>query len=411
MKKPIERIAGKIPQTNRDVLIEINGKNLIIVGGNGSGKTSLLRQIFEKIRFNIIQESAVQIEAQEKTLVNWRKRSTEPSLSEEERFQAKKFAEHIEKWLDQALGSLSITFNNPARFIELKQKKLGIFRIFEADRKANISIVESVKGIDSTIDSLNLEANVGVGLEQHLVNLKVRAALAAYKKGTSEKTDQIDAWFEHFKDNIRLLFENESTTLLFDDEKLRFKICQDGRPPFSFQTLSSGYSSIFDIYADLLMRTEYFEVTPAELEGAVLIDEIDAHLHVSLQRKIFPFLLRSFPKVQFIITTHSPFVLTSVEDVLIYDITKNSISTDLSMYSFEAVVEGLLGVPPVSTQLEEAIKQLASTTQSNPIDVNQAESIIKRISPYVDHLDPESEMFYQIAVNKIINEKNKKQNV
>ncbi len=411
MKKPLERIAGKIPQTNRDVLIEINGKNLIIVGGNGSGKTSLLRQIFEKIRFNILQESAVQIEAQEKTLVNWRKRSTDPSLSEEERFQAKKFADHTEKWLDQALGSLSITFNNPARFIELKQKKLGIFRIFEADRKANISIVESVKGIDSTIDSLNLEANVGVGLEQHLVNLKVRAALAAYKKGTSEKTDQIDDWFEHFKDNIRLLFENESTTLLFDDEKLRFKICQDGRPPFSFQTLSSGYSSIFDIYADLLMRTEYFEVTPAELEGAVLIDEIDAHLHVSLQRKIFPFLLRSFPKVQFIITTHSPFVLTSVEDVLIYDITKNSISTDLSMYSFEAVVEGLLGVPPVSTQLEEAIKQLASTTQSNPIDVNQAESIIKRISPYVDHLDPESEMFYQIAVNKIINEKNKKQNV
>jgi len=63
-------------------------------------------------------------------------------------------------------------------------------------------------------------------------------------------------------------------------------------------------------------------VNPLELEGAVFIDEIDSHLHVSLQRLILPFFIESFPKVQVIVTTHSPFVLMSSRDILVYDLGK-----------------------------------------------------------------------------------------
>ena len=49
-----------------------------------------------------------------------------------------------------------------------------------------------------------------------------------------------------------------------------------------------------------------------ETDGIVMIDEIDMHLHPSWQRKIVDSLTTTFPKVQFIFTTHSPTVLTNV---------------------------------------------------------------------------------------------------
>ena len=55
-------------------------------------------------------------------------------------------------------------------------------------------------------------------------------------------------------------------------------------------------------------------------EGIVLIDEIETHLHIGLQKKILPFLIGFFPNIQFIVTTHSHFVINSIENAIIYDL-------------------------------------------------------------------------------------------
>ena len=55
------------------------------------------------------------------------------------------------------------------------------------------------------------------------------------------------------------------------------------------------------------------------LEGIVLIDEIETHLHLELQRSILPFLTEMFPNLQFIVTTHSPFVASGLENVVVYE--------------------------------------------------------------------------------------------
>lgn len=150
------------------------------------------------------------------------------------------------------------------------------------------------------------------------------------------------------------------------------------------------------------MHTEYTNIPPSELTGIIIIDEIDAHLHVSLQRKILPFLTDSFPSIQYIVTTHSPFVLTSVDNAVIFDVSTCQILTDLSMYSYESVAEGLLGVPPISKIFEDTIKKLTNITSQDNFDLNKAELLLKTITPFVDVLDAESEMFYQLAANKII---------
>ncbi|WP_164446657.1 AAA family ATPase, partial [Pseudomonas viridiflava] len=105
------------------------------------------------------------------------------------------------------------------------------------------------------------------------------------------------------------------------------------KAPYRFQNLSSEFSSLLAIYANLIMKVELRDISPAEMYGLVFIDEIDAHLHVSLQRKVLLFLTEAFPNIQFIITTHSPFVVSSVNNAVIYDMSTLQQVDDLSMYS------------------------------------------------------------------------------
>ena len=97
------------------------------------------------------------------------------------------------------------------------------------------------------------------------------------------------------------------------------------RDSFDFNTLSSGYAAVLDIVVDLIIRMESqsdrkFDFSVA---GIVLIDEIETHLHLELQRKILDLLTSIFPNIQFILSTHSPFIINSVDNAVIYDLEKN----------------------------------------------------------------------------------------
>jgi hypothetical protein len=77
--------------------------------------------------------------------------------------------------------------------------------------------------------------------------------------------------------------------------------------------LSSGYQSVLAWLGELVGH-QLLDFGPrcefAELRGVVLIDELDQHLHPTWQRRVVPVLRTMFPHVQFVITTHSPLVLT-----------------------------------------------------------------------------------------------------
>lgn len=80
--------------------------------------------------------------------------------------------------------------------------------------------------------------------------------------------------------------------------------------------LSDGFRSVFVLVSELVLRLSLATDDPyAALDqpALCLIDEIDAHLHPRWQRQIVRGLQRLFPKVQFIVTTHSPYVVASLE--------------------------------------------------------------------------------------------------
>ena len=87
----------------------------------------------------------------------------------------------------------------------------------------------------------------------------------------------------------------------------------------SWSELSDGYHVFIALVADIARRAVMLNEidgakAPARVEGVVLIDELDLHLHPRWQRVALPRLREAFPRLQFIITTHSPQVLSSAEN-------------------------------------------------------------------------------------------------
>lgn len=102
------------------------------------------------------------------------------------------------------------------------------------------------------------------------------------------------------------------------DNKVFFRYC-DGREVRS-DLLSDGYRRLVSIVVDLAFRCAllnkvmYGDEAYRQTHGTAIIDEIDEHLHPALQVSILKALHNTFPKIQFIVSTHAPLVMSSVEN-------------------------------------------------------------------------------------------------
>ena len=77
----------------------------------------------------------------------------------------------------------------------------------------------------------------------------------------------------------------------------------------SIFNMSSGEKALVSIFIELLRQMDNLRIKINDISGIVLIDEIDKNLHISMQHEILPKLLNMFPNVQFIVTSHSPFLI------------------------------------------------------------------------------------------------------
>ena len=125
--------------------------------------------------------------------------------------------------------------------------------------------------------------------------------------------------------------------------------------PLTLEQLSDGYRTMLALVMDLARRMAVANAhvhwkageTVLHSPGIVLIDEVELHLHPSWQQKVLPTLMEIFPNVQFIVTTHSPQVLTSIEPKHIRLLRNSAVEPiTSSTYGAEAsrVLEEVLGV-------------------------------------------------------------------
>ena len=103
----------------------------------------------------------------------------------------------------------------------------------------------------------------------------------------------------------------------------------------NISVISSGEASIIGIFAEVIRQADrlHSNIPLMNIEGIVLIDEIDKHLHVKLQNQVLPKLMNLFPKLQFVITSHSPFLNMglaefSKKETRIFDLDNHGICTE-----------------------------------------------------------------------------------
>lgn len=98
---------------------------------------------------------------------------------------------------------------------------------------------------------------------------------------------------------------------------------RSGNQQFPLREMSDGYRTVTALVIDIVRRLHEFygnlrarrskNVLALHVPGVVMIDEVDAHLHVSWQQRIGDWLTAHFPKIQFVVTTHSPYVCQSAD--------------------------------------------------------------------------------------------------
>lgn len=131
-------------------------------------------------------------------------------------------------------------------------------------------------------------------------------------------------------------------------EELRLELL-DGSI-FSFDMLSDGVRNMLAMVADIAWRATVLnpfwgEHAAENAEGIVLIDEIDLHLHPKWQRRVVNDLRRTFPKIQFVATSHSPFVIQSLKPGQLRNLDPESDgSVPYADQSPEDISEGIQGV-------------------------------------------------------------------
>lgn len=85
---------------------------------------------------------------------------------------------------------------------------------------------------------------------------------------------------------------------------------------YDFRKLPAGYKRLFNIVLDLAYRSYILsERSTANNHGLVIIDEIDLHLHPALEQVVLQCFQETFPNIQFIVSTHSPLVLTDIDTI------------------------------------------------------------------------------------------------
>ncbi|MED2615441.1 AAA family ATPase [Bacillus toyonensis] len=382
----IQNIKVKKVRHHKDFLIHIDNKypkHVIFTGKNGSGKTSLLEgiksflELFDRYSIPALFEWREMIRNNEKRL-----KETNPSdvySMDQIRNQITYFSEQI----DQFCKKVELDIKDAHEIHHLLEEGKFLIAYFNATRTSSMLTPNGIEKVSLT-KKYPIQRGAGDVFIKYLVDLKTQAMFAR-QEGDIDTANRLDEWFAYIEHNLKYIFENDDLTLHFDYKNYNFLILEPNKEPYDLTRLSSGFSSIFSILAELIMRMESSRTHLYDVEGIVIIDEIEAHLHVSLQKKIFKFLTDFFPKVQFIISTHSPFVLSSVNDAIIYDLYEKESYEDFSNYSYEAIVEDFLGVDQYSSIVKEHLTEYENLINKSGSLSQEEEKKVQEISTYLDN--------------------------
>jgi len=173
-------------------------------------------------------------------------------------------------------------------------------------------------------------------------------------------------------------------------KELRIEL-DDGRI-LPFERLSDGQRSLVVLAADLAWRAaqlnpHHGKDAPHRTAGVVLIDEIELHLHPSWQRRVIDDLRKTFPRVQFVITTHSPQVISTADAKWLRLLHEDTVGRVGYAHGKDtnAILYEIMGVPERPRWMEEKLATLERLIEED--DLAAARALIEQLRIIVGPLD------------------------
>ncbi|WP_375505342.1 AAA family ATPase [uncultured Nostoc sp.] len=209
-----------------------------------------------------------------------------------------------------------------------------------------------------------------------------------------DNPDYRDKQLEAVRQSISSLIP-EFLNLRVERSPLRMTVRKKGEELIVNQ-LSDGEKCLLAMVGDLARRLAIANPSlpdPLQGSGVVLIDEIELHLHPKWQREIIPALTRTFPNCQFIVTTHSPQVISQVkaEGIYILEKTDEGVVAKRPESSFgrdsNRILEDLMGVPARPQEIKDRLHELFRLIDEGNLD--GARELSQEISDIIGQDEPE----------------------
>ncbi|EGH22383.1 MULTISPECIES: AAA family ATPase [Pseudomonas syringae group genomosp. 2] len=154
--------------------------------------------------------------------------------------------------------------------------------------------------------------------------------------------------------------------------RLHMAIDKEGKT-LNVSQLSQGEKSMMALVGDIARRLAMMNPAlenPLHGNGIVLIDEVDLHLHPKWQRSLIAQLTTTFPNCQFLLTTHSPLVISDSKDVLVYVMDDGELREQDSLYGLDAnqVLSSVMDTDIRNEEIQTALDKLQHFLMRGELD-------------------------------------------
>lgn len=188
-----------------------------------------------------------------------------------------------------------------------------------------------------------------------------------------------------------LYYQNAGKNIVLSDNEKHLE---------KFYAIENAYEvinkAVLSVIADIAKRLSMANPdsqNPLEEDAVILIDELDLHLHPKWQKEIVDDLKRTFPNCQFIVSTHSPFVIQSLNAEELFDIKTMQYAGEEGSYkgwSIEAIQEHKMGVEPKTAIFNQYLEEFSSAMDDE--NYEKAKTLYKELKEMVSPGSHESKI-------------------
>lgn len=365
----------------------------VFIGINGVGKSSILDCIAILLSWLLAR-----IKYEPRVIISTRYNETEPS-------KGKYFSKNdIKNGYEET--DCTIIFSIDGKDISL----IGKNNNRDQDFSLNIpSIVDDIRTKLKDNSQLDIPLIVYYPVNRSVLNVPLRIdknyasqQVDAYKQALDGIQINFDSFFKWFRVIEETENEERRDDIAYRDRQLQavreaiysilgndFDDIRVRRKPYlrmtikkqdqelDIQQLSDGEKSLLALVGDLARRLAIANPSlgdPLTASSVVLIDEIEQHLHPAWQREVIPKLTKTFPNCQFIITTHSPQVVSQIKPNSVYILEKIDDNVVLKNPSSSfgrdsnRILEDLMKVPERPQEIKEKLMELFRLIDSGNLE-------------------------------------------